>query len=243
MNEPTHGGRIRSNETGRNQLKGVLEGLVQQSKEEREFPESVVVDNDVEEGARDLLELPHFRGELGRKRVRTHSPPSARRKTMRRTYKDIIPSSEGSESGDTDAGDRHIPYVMTLFDRKVDIARFTEGTTLYVMCREWMKNNLDPEGDLLANGSKDKSHEHDQFDFGVYRLPSPLPLIRQESQPLKISAVYSSRDIPWEEDLQVLREQNIKKWTDTRARWKQASLVNQQRYAASIKIIRELYER
>ena len=45
---------------------------------------------------------------------------------------------------------------MTLFDRKVDIARFTEGTTLYVMCREWMKNNLDPDGEHLASDTKDK---------------------------------------------------------------------------------------
>ena len=30
---------------------------------------------------------------------------------------------------------------MTLFDRRVDLARFSEATPLYVMCREWMRNN------------------------------------------------------------------------------------------------------
>ena len=35
---------------------------------------------------------------------------------------------------------RHIPHVMTLFDRRVDLAMFSEATPLYVMCREWMKN-------------------------------------------------------------------------------------------------------
>ena len=29
---------------------------------------------------------------------------------------------------------------MTLFDRKVDLARFSETTPLYVMCRDWMRN-------------------------------------------------------------------------------------------------------
>ena len=53
------------------------------------------IDDDVEEGARDLLELPHLRGELNRKRGRNKSPPSAKRKKLRRIYKDIIPSSEG----------------------------------------------------------------------------------------------------------------------------------------------------
>ena len=30
---------------------------------------------------------------------------------------------------------------MTLFDRRVDLARFSPDTPLYVMCREWMSNN------------------------------------------------------------------------------------------------------
>lgn len=32
-------------------------------------------------------------------------------------------------------------HVMTFFDRKVDLAQFNEDTPLYVMCREWMRNN------------------------------------------------------------------------------------------------------
>ena len=61
----------------------------------REFHESVgAIDDDVEEGARDLLDLPHLRGEPNRKRGRT-TPPSARRRKVRRIYKDSIPSSEG----------------------------------------------------------------------------------------------------------------------------------------------------
>ena len=35
----------------------------------------------------------------------------------------------------------HIPHVMTLFDRRVDLARFLPDTPLYVMCREWMWNS------------------------------------------------------------------------------------------------------
>ena len=29
---------------------------------------------------------------------------------------------------------------MTMFDRRVDLARFTDSTPLYVMCRDWMRN-------------------------------------------------------------------------------------------------------
>ena len=49
---------------------------------------------------------------------------------------------------------RHIPHVMTLFDRKVDLARFNDSTPLYVMCREWMCNNPEKLGTtVLTNGT------------------------------------------------------------------------------------------
>ena len=49
---------------------------------------------------------------------------------------------------------RHIPHVMTLFDRRVDLAMFSEVTPLYVMCREWMKNK--PQGKRSYNISNDE---------------------------------------------------------------------------------------
>ena len=38
-----------------------------------------------------------------------------------------------------------------------------------------------------------------------------------------------------------LRAANMRHWKDVRKRWKEASLVNQQRYAASVDILRGLY--
>lgn len=34
----------------------------------------------------------------------------------------------------------HHTYVMKLFDRSVDLARFQEDTPLYPICRAWMAN-------------------------------------------------------------------------------------------------------
>lgn len=34
----------------------------------------------------------------------------------------------------------HHTYVMKLFDRSVDLARFEEDTPLYPICRAWMAN-------------------------------------------------------------------------------------------------------
>ena len=50
---------------------------------------------------------------------------------------------------------RHTPHVMTLFDRKVDLARFTTTTPLYTMCRDWMSN--DPNNLHFYN---DSTHGH-----------------------------------------------------------------------------------
>ena len=42
---------------------------------------------------------------------------------------------------------------MTLFDRKVDLARFTHSTPLYVMCREWMCNNPEKLSSIKQNST------------------------------------------------------------------------------------------
>ncbi len=59
---------------------------------------------------------------------------------------------------------------MTLFDRKVDLARFTQDTPLYVMCREWMWNN--PSATTQTNGDHSPSVGGDLLN----PLTVPMPL-------------------------------------------------------------------
>uniref|UniRef100_A0A182T8M3 Uncharacterized protein n=1 Tax=Anopheles maculatus TaxID=74869 RepID=A0A182T8M3_9DIPT len=35
----------------------------------------------------------------------------------------------------------HQPYIITLFNRGIDVARFRDNSALYPMCRAWVKNN------------------------------------------------------------------------------------------------------
>ncbi|KAJ8983971.1 hypothetical protein NQ317_008675 [Molorchus minor] len=45
----------------------------------------------------------------------------------------------------------HHTYVMKLFDRSVDLARFQEDTPLYPICRAWMQNQpRNPQPDYQA---------------------------------------------------------------------------------------------
>ena len=55
---------------------------------------------------------------------------------------------------------------MTLFDRKVDLAKFSPETPLYVMCREWMSNN--PDCTHVTPPS--------QCPLTPHTLPPPTPL-------------------------------------------------------------------
>ena len=76
--------------------------------------------------------------------------------------------------------DKYIPHVMTLFDRKVDLARFSMDTPLYVMCREWMTNNphknnpsVDNDyGSLVTTSTPTLNHTVTPHNS----LPLPIPL-------------------------------------------------------------------
>ncbi len=62
---------------------------------------------------------------------------------------------------------------MTLFDRKVDLAKFTPSTPLYVMCRDWMCNNPKrvgrhhQNGVTVATGLVDGGKESELPEVGV----------------------------------------------------------------------------
>ena len=85
---------------------------------------------------------------------------------------------------------RHTPHVMTLFDRKVDLARFTSTTPIYTMCRDWMSNNPDKLSHHYSNnnrhapslsiGSAALNHTGDATPTTPVNdsthLPAPIPL-------------------------------------------------------------------
>jgi hypothetical protein len=49
-------------------------------------------------------------------------------------------SDSRKRKGDTVPAPYRHTYVMKLFDRSVDLARFEEDTPLYPICRAWMQN-------------------------------------------------------------------------------------------------------
>lgn len=101
-------------------------------------------------------------------------------------------------------------FIMKLFDRSVDLAKFKEGSPLYPICRAWMMNK--PRGArYLRKRSSDQIPRNDlkniveqikdgtvkeitempaENDTGVSRVPSPLPF--QMNKAIKIDLNYVS---------------------------------------------------
>lgn len=240
---------------GRTKLKGALDDLVQQTKEERE--DLVVVDDDVEEAARELMGLPGrgagLNGEATplstRRRLKGNSPK--RKRGRKRKRKDLISPPEDSDSNTETTGERHFPHVMTLFDRKVDLARFTSATPLYVMCREWMCNN--PE--------KLSHHPHTSTAHTLptgTALPPPVPLecdsngkVIRLDVPRPFSPVGDKGEFHQHlnaeghhcQDIATYKTAHLKRWKDIKTSWRQSSAANQRRYKDSLRAIRAMYQR
>ncbi|XP_028921153.1 protein lin-37 homolog isoform X3 [Ornithorhynchus anatinus] len=104
-------------------------------------------------------------------------------------------------------------YVIKLFDRSVDLAQFGENTPLYPICRAWMRNSPTVR-EREASPSP------------------PLPLLPEDEETPESDPSMSA-----------LIHRNMERWRMVRQRWKEASQRNQLRYADSMKILRDMYER
>ncbi|XP_075046853.1 protein lin-37 homolog [Mixophyes fleayi] len=147
-------------------------------------------------------------------------------------------------------------FVIRLFDRSVDLAQFSEDTPLYPVCRAWLHNTPgakvterpptpqpSEEGEVVNGSSQNLYHLPPPSPCPVteagdpvnLRIPSPLP---REDEPLNINT--PAEQTP---SMSNLIYQNMDRWKKIRQRWKDASYRNQQRYAQSVKILKEMYER
>ncbi|XP_020668952.1 protein lin-37 homolog [Pogona vitticeps] len=159
-------------------------------------------------------------------------------------------------------------YVIKLFDRSVDLAQFSENTPLYPICRAWMRNsptvreqerspspNLPalPEDEEGAEGLNGKAQD-------VFRLPPPTtsqtnaagepinlrvpaPLEPEEDAKAALDMFLPTEASEAVPSMSTLIFKNMERWKKIRQRWKEASHKNQLRYAESMKILKEMYER
>ncbi|KAG8433663.1 hypothetical protein GDO86_012130 [Hymenochirus boettgeri] len=146
-------------------------------------------------------------------------------------------------------------FIIRLFDRSVDLAQFSEETSLYPVCRSWLQNT--PMAKSTDHPQTPPPADEDAVNGSIqtfYRLPPPLPSpvnetgksvnlripppLPRDEEPLNLNI--SPESAP---TMSNLIYKNMDRWKKIKQRWKDASYRNQQRYAQSMKILKEMYER
>ncbi|XP_035389929.1 protein lin-37 homolog [Electrophorus electricus] len=219
----------------RNRLDAVLQGLVEKSDSERDQNE-----DDSGKMAADSLSKDLSPSSVG-KRPSSRFPQHRRKK--RKEMDDGLSETNPHKQN---------AYVIKLFDRSVDLAQFSTSTSLYPICRAWMRNNPSVREKTAAASPPHRLGEEEVADMlngkgqNVYRLPPPA------SCPLNESGDPVSLRIPPTEKPTASQSADgtsgagslmLKHWKKIRRKWKEASNKNQLRYSESIKILKEMYER
>ncbi|XP_025832322.1 protein lin-37 homolog [Agrilus planipennis] len=149
-------------------------------------------------------------------------------------------------------------YVMKLFDRSVDLARFEEDTPLYPICRAWMANqprNPNPQVVVKRRYSSPEpdSHlhlwnGHDIRDITVLpkpltpftsRVPSPLPEQKNQDK-AEVNLNYNEKP-PLSKD--TLIRNHLQRWVNVKKKWIGTALKNEDRYKESMKILQTIYNK
>ncbi|KAL1488611.1 hypothetical protein ABEB36_014414 [Hypothenemus hampei] len=148
----------------------------------------------------------------------------------------------------------HHTYVMKLYDRSVDLARFEEDTPLYPLCRAWMENQPKNPQKLIKRrtSSPEPGYSVRWSDSAVNvkrlpppsnefdtRVPSPLPD--------QLSQNKSNINLNYEEhppvDKDILVRNHLQRWAKVKKQWMEMAAKNEQRYADSFRILETIYNK
>ncbi|CAG9856454.1 unnamed protein product [Phyllotreta striolata] len=149
----------------------------------------------------------------------------------------------------------HHTYVMKLFDRSVDLARFEEDTPLYPICRAWMQNQPRNPQPIIKRrlSSPEPVNNNSWIDNNslsdvtrlprpeepfTTRIPSPLP--EQEQVKDNINLNYDeSPAIP----KNTLLEMHMERWANVKKKWIDTACKNESRYNRSTDILSNIYNK
>ncbi|XP_055524657.1 protein lin-37 homolog [Wyeomyia smithii] len=147
----------------------------------------------------------------------------------------------------------HQSYIMKLFDRSVDLARFDESTPLYPICRAWMQNQprLNPNRTLLMvtpikrerNTEMVEQYRNKELKE-IRAMPKPEPAsyatTRRCPSPLPSQTDVSKARI----DLAAppiakttLMAEHMFRWSQVRRKWQEHAKNVDSRYSASFKLL------
>jgi len=148
----------------------------------------------------------------------------------------------------------HHTYVMKLFDRSVDLARFEEETPLYPICRAWMANlprnpqviikrrmsTPEPDSNLWnGNNVTEINRLPPPAETFRTRVPSPLPEQKNQDKN-EINLNYDEKP-PVPRD--VLIRNHLQRWVNVKKKWISTAQKNEDRYTRSTQILQAIYNK
>ncbi|KAK9716931.1 LIN37 [Popillia japonica] len=149
----------------------------------------------------------------------------------------------------------HHTYVMKLFDRSVDLARFEEDTPLYPICRAWMANqprnpqlivkrrNSTPEPENsywnINNNNAEVTRLPPPSQPFVSRIPSPTPEQRLQDK----DAINLNYDESTPVAKDVLIRNHLQRWVNIKKKWIATAVKNESRYKMAKQILEAIYNK
>lgn len=218
----------------RNKLDAVLKGLVEKSETEREQNESDIGKASADTSNKDSSPLSGKR------------PPSRFPQHRRKKRKEMDESISETNQHKQNA------YIIKLFDRSVDLAQFNSNTSLYPICRAWMRNNpsfREPPSSPHSPHSIADEELTDNMNGNeqdVHRLPPPTPCpVNSSGEPINLRIPQPDKPVLTKPKEKVLSSgplisDHMERWKKIRQKWKECSNRNQLRYSESIKILKEM---
>lgn len=158
------------------------------------------------------------------------------------------------DDSDYEMGQYQHTYIMKLFDRSVDLAIFDEDSSLYPICRAWLKNSPhsrdpppqspEPEAPAPTNSEEETERipdiykmpppiKQDPDDHTDYRIPHPVP------QPKTYFFISDADDAPPAESLLL---KHMERWKQVRQSWIDQGRINEMRYGESMQLLRDIFD-
>ncbi|XP_072026453.1 protein lin-37 homolog [Amphiura filiformis] len=235
----------------RNKLEGVLQGLVEKAEESKasddllavRLEDGTVIKQEPDDDYPGVPEQPQAKKVVKSRKRRKRELPSSQ------IDHDLIDASKLQHS-----------YVMKLFDRSVDLAKFRSNSSLYPVCRDWLDSN--PSGnktskDETRTPSPDPLQDSEEQDEdaipNIYKMPLPSSLaseVCEEGQDLRIPSPVpqpteeldihaDTSQVPTHD---VMLKNHLERWKECRHKWKDAAQSNQARYKESYTLLKAMYD-
>ncbi|EEC13251.1 conserved hypothetical protein [Ixodes scapularis] len=150
-------------------------------------------------------------------------------------------------------------YITKIYGCSVDLAQFDENSPLYSMCRSWIHNKPLQDGEKAANIEDEEEEQKvcfkgDENPKGVYNMPPPVAAPRDKDgnirdlripSPLPPSTekFFMASDESEVVPVSVLLAGHQARWKGIRQKWKEAAMVNEERYKESTAVLHRAMNR